>query len=65
MRADVEMDVRGVEVDGGLGVGCRTYYNRVRTIYDGRKDFYALDYDMDEVIDAVNQRSLIVAISRP
>ena len=32
----------------------RTYFNRIRTVYAGRKDFYALDYDMDEVIDAAS-----------
>lgn len=29
-----------------------TYFERIRTIYAASRDFYALDYDMDEVIDA-------------
>ncbi len=31
-----------------------TYYARIRNVYQGRKDFYALAYDADEVIDAVS-----------
>lgn len=30
----------------------RSFYDRIRSVYSGRKDFYALAYDDDEVIDA-------------
>jgi SET domain-containing protein len=32
----------------------RTFYKRIRNEYHNRKDFYALSYDADEVIDAVS-----------
>jgi hypothetical protein len=31
-----------------------TFYNRIRTVYASCKDFYALSYTADEVIDAVS-----------
>lgn len=31
-----------------------TFYKRIRNEYHNRKDFYALSYDGDEVIDAVS-----------
>jgi hypothetical protein len=31
-----------------------TFYKRIRNEYHNRKDFYALSYDADEVIDAVS-----------
>jgi hypothetical protein len=32
-----------------------TFYNRIRTVYASCKDFYALSYTADEVIDAVSR----------
>ncbi len=46
------MDYRG-EI-----ITMNTFYNRIRTVYAGRKDFYALSYDGDEVIDSVSGESL-------
>jgi hypothetical protein len=34
-----------------------TFIERIGTIYQKKRDFYALAYDRDEVIDAVSQAS--------
>jgi hypothetical protein len=49
----VDRDVGFEKKADRIGTCDRTYFARIRSVYAGNKDFYALDYDMDEVIDAV------------
>jgi len=47
-KGEFIMDYRGEIID------MNTFYHRIRTVYANCKDFYALSYDADEVIDAVS-----------